>query len=204
MKTRILLAAVLLCANLGVSPAAQERLSVHLDGDYLRLSLPHFDFLKGRPLDRLKDGASVAFNGQLSILTSPNSLTPVAKSVMQFALSYDIWEERFSVTRLGPNPESRTSGSHLSAQATETWCLDKLLIDRSLLPADRDFYVQLDFRAEDPKDGLGIIGEPGINITRLIEAFGRAPRSPQERWLFNSGPYRLADLKKTEIKVTRG
>jgi len=204
LKIRILLAAVLMCANLGVSPAAQENLSVHLDGDYLRISIPHIDFLKGKPLDRLKDGASVAFIGQLSIMTSPNSLTPVARSVARFALSYDIWEERFSVTKIGQTPESRTSGSHLSAQATENWCLDKLVIDRSQLPADRDFYVQLDFRAESAADQLGIIGDPGINITRLIEMFGRAPRSPQERWLFNSGPFRLNDLKRTEIKGTRG
>jgi hypothetical protein len=204
LKTTILLAAVVLCAIPGVSLAAQEQLAVHLDGDYLRISIPHIDFLKGKPLDRLRDGASVAFVGQLSIMTSPNSLTPMARSVARFALSYDIWEERFSVTKIGQLAESRISGSHLSAQATENWCLDKLLIDRSLLPGDRAFYVQLDFRAEDPKDQLGIIGDPGINITRLIEMFGRAPRSPQERWLFNSGPFRLVDLRKTEIKGTRG
>ncbi len=196
--------AVILCASLGMSPGAQERLSVYLDGDYLRISIPHIDFLKGKPLDRLRDGASAGFIGQLSIMTSPNSLTPMARSVTRFALSYDIWEERFSVTRLGPTPEYRISGSHLSAQATESWCLDKLIIDRSQLPVDRDFYVQLDFRAEDPKDQLGIIGDPGINLTRLIEIFGRTPRSPQERWLFNSGPLRLSDLKKSEIRGTRG
>jgi hypothetical protein len=194
----------MLCAIPGILPAAQEQLAVHLDGDYLRISIPHIDFLKGKPLDRLRDGASVAFIGQLSIMSSPNSLTPIARSVARFALSYDIWEERFSVTKIGQSAESRISGSHLSAQSTENWCLDKLLIDRSLLPGDRAFYVQLDFRAEDPKDQLGIIGDPGINITRLIEMFGRAPRSPQERWLFNSGPFRLGDLKKTEIKGTRG
>jgi hypothetical protein len=170
--------------------------------DYLRVALPHIDFLKGRPLDRLKDGASVVFNGQLTITTSPNSLVPVARAVARFALSYDIWEERFSVTKIGPSRESR---SHLSAQNTEDWCLDKLVIDRSEVPADKQFYVQLDIRAEDPKDQLGIIGDPGINLTRfLIETFGRAPRSPQERLLMISGPLRLADLKKTEIRGTRG
>jgi hypothetical protein len=197
-------AAMVLCANPGISPAAQERLAVHLDGDYLRITLPHIDFLKGKPLDRLKDGASVAFIGQLSILTSPNSLNPVARNVARFALSYDIWEERFSVTKIGQAADSRISGSHLTVQAAENWCLEKMVIDRSQLPADRDFFVQLDLRAEDPKDQLGIIGDPGINLTRLIEMFGRAPRSPQERWFFNSGPFRLADLKKTEVRGTRG
>ena len=122
----------------------------------------------------------------------------------RFALSYDIWEERYSVTKIGQFSDSRRSVSHLSAQAAEDWCVDKLMIDRSQVPADRDFYVQLDLRAEDPKDQSGIIGDPGINLTRLIEMFGRVPRSPQERWLFNSGPFRLPDLKKTEIKGVRG
>ena len=206
MKRAILLTAFTLCA--AISHAAESNssnsLTVRLDGDYLRINLPHLDFLKGKPLERLKDGASVAFIGQLSINTSPNSLTPIARAVARFALSYDIWEERFSVTKIGERPEYRRTASHLSQQAVENWCLDNLVIDRSQLPADKDFYVQLDLRAEDPRDQLGIIGDPGINLTRLIELFGRPPRSPQERWLLSSGPHRVADLKKTEIRGTRG
>lgn len=203
MKRGTLIAAALLCA--GIMPGAElNPLVVRLDGDYLRINLPHLDFLKGKPLERLKDGASMAFVGQITVSTAPNSLTPVARSVARFALSYDIWEERFSITKIGQTPESRRTASHLSQQAAENWCLDNLAIDRSLVPTDKDFYVQLDLRAEDPRDQLGIIGDPGINLTRLIELFGRAPRSPQERWLLSGGPYRLADLKKTEIKGNRG
>jgi hypothetical protein len=203
LKSTILVAALLLSAP-GALPVMPEDLVVRLDGDYLRVALPHVDFLKGKPLDRLKDGASVAFIGKVTITTSPNSLSPVATSLARFALSYDIWEERFSITKIGQSPDSRRTASHLSAQATETWCLDNLMIDRSLLPADKPFYVQLDLRVEDPKDQLGVIGDPGINLTRLIEMFGRAPRSPQERWLFNSGPFHLGDLKKSETRGIRG
>ncbi len=47
-----------------------------------------------------------------------------------------------------------------------------------------------EFLCSGPKDQLGIIGDPGINLTRfLTEMFGRAPRSQQERLLFNSGPF---------------
>jgi len=185
------------------SLGAQD-LAVHLDGDYLRVSLPHIDFLQGKPLDRLKDGASVAFLGQLTITLTPTSLNPIARSVARFALSYDIWEERFSVTRIGPTPDARRSASHLSAQATENWFFDNLGIDRSQLPADKQFYVNLDLRVEDPRDQLGIIGDPGINLTRLIEIFGRPSRGAQPRWLKSSGPFRLDDLRKTEIRGTRG
>jgi hypothetical protein len=192
---------------LAVTTTAPELL-VHLDGDFLRISLPRLDFLKGKPLDRLKDGASVAFIGQLTISTSPNSIKPAARSVARFALSYDIWEERFSVTKIGASPESRRAASHLSAQAAQNWCLDNLTVDRALLPSESDFWVQLDLRAEDPRDQLGIIGEPGINITRLIEIFGRPARGAQPRWLLSSGPFRLTELRKpdftrTDLKGTR-
>jgi hypothetical protein len=204
LRIRIPVAAFLLSASLLATSARAQDLAVHLDGDYLRVSLPNVDFLQGKPLSRLKDGGSVAFVGQLTISTAPNSLNPVARAVSRFALSYDIWAENFSVTKIGQAPESRRTISHLSAQAAESWCLDNLGIDRSQLPADKPFYVELDLRAEDPKDQLGLVGEPGINITRLIEMFAGPPRSAQPRWLKRSGPWRLDDLKKTEIRGARG
>jgi hypothetical protein len=179
-------------------------LTVRFDGDYLRIAAPHLTFLGGRELQRLKDGASVAFLAQLTLTTSPNSLMPLARSVARFALSYDIWEERFQVTRIGATPEARRSVSHLTEQAAQNWCIDNLTIDRSQLPADRPFYIQFDLRAEDPRDQLGIIGEPGINLTRLIEIFSRPARSAQPRWLMNAGPFRLADLLRAEPKGPRG
>lgn len=184
--------------------AGSADLQVRLDGDYLRIALPSLDFLRGKPTDRLKDGASVAFIGQVTVTTAPNSLDPAARSVARFALSYDIWEEKFSVTKIGQRPESRRTISHLSAQAAENWCLENLAVDRSQLPPEREFWVQLDLRAEDPRDQLGIIGDPGINITRLIEIFGRPSRSAQPRWLLNSGPFRLADLKNAALRAARG
>ncbi len=193
--------ALLAIALFSIGLKAQD-LAVHLDGDYLRVSLPHIDFLTGKPLNRLKDGASVAFLGQLTITSSPTSLTPIAKTVARFALSYDIWEERFSVTKIGS--DSQRSVSHLSAQQTERWCLDNLGIDRSELPLDKPFYVNLDLRVEDPKDQISIIGDTGINITRLIRIFGQPSRGAEPRWLKSAGPYRLEDLKRSETRGTRG
>jgi hypothetical protein len=200
---KILLAAMVLATILNPALLNADDLAVRLDGDYLKISLSHIDFLKGQALERLKDGATVAFIGQLTLMTSPNS-SPAARSLARFALSYDIWEERFSVTKAGQTADSRRTVSHLSASAAENWCIDNLAIDRGLIPADRQFYVQLDLRAEDPHDQLGIVGEPGINITRLIEIFGRPARSAQPRLFLTSGPFRLADLKKLEIRGTRG
>lgn len=171
-------------------------LRVHLDGDFLHISAPRLDFLNGKALERLKDGVSIAFIGQLTVTLAPNAVAPQARSAARFALSYDIWDEHFSVTRFGDRPGLRRSISHLSAQAAETWCLDNLSVDQAQVPADKPFYVQLDLRADDPRDQIGIIGEPGINITRLIEIFSRPVKGNQQRWLLNAGPFTLADLKK--------
>jgi len=198
----VLCAAAVVCA-LAVGIAGPD-LNVRLDGDYLRIALPHLDFLQGKPLERLKDGASVAFIGQVTLTTTPNSLVPVARSVARFALSYDIWEERFSVGKIGQTFDARRTVSHLSAEAAENWCIDNLAVDRSLVPADRDFWVQLDLRAEDPRDQAGVVGDPGINLTRLIEIFSRPTRPAQYRRLMNGGPYRLTDLKRLEVKGPRG
>jgi hypothetical protein len=200
----ILLSAGVLCGGLFCEDLRAQDLAVHLDGDYLRVSLPHIDFLQGKPLNRLKDGGSVAFIGLVTITSTPTSLTPIARSGARFALSYDILEEKFSVTKIGQTPDSRRSLSHLSAQQAELWCLDNLGIDRSELPGDRPFYVNLDLRVEDPRDQLGIIGDSGISITRMIDFLGRTGRGSQPHWLKSSGPYRLDDLKKSEVKGTRG
>jgi hypothetical protein len=188
-----LAAGTLTCALAVVSVPT---LQVHLDGDFLHISAPHLNFLNGKALERLKDGVSVAFIGQLSIAWDPNSVVDEARSVARFALSYDIWEERFSVSRFGDRPGQHRSISHLSASAAESWCLDNLMLDRALVPNDRPFYVRLDLRADDPRDQLGIVGDTGINITRLIEIFSRPVKSNQQRWLLNSGPFRMSDLRK--------
>ena len=40
---------------------AAQSLGVRLDGDDLRIAAPQFHFLTGKSLEKLKDGASVAF-----------------------------------------------------------------------------------------------------------------------------------------------
>lgn len=186
-------------------------LSVRLDGDTLKINLPNTDFLAGKPMARLKNGGSVAFIGQLSVSTvNPAAQKTPVRALARFAFSYDIWEEKISVTRIGPTPGSNRTVSHLTPAAARAWCLDNLTLDKSSLPAS-DFWVQLDLRAEDPRDQSGIIGEPGINITRLIELFSRPAANSQPRWFFTNGPFRLMDFKPepasaapTESKVPRG
>jgi hypothetical protein len=182
---------------LAVSPPP-VRLFAWLDGDLMRISAPQLNFLNGKPLERLKDGASVAFVGQVTVSSSPGAVVPIARSVARFAFSYDIWEEKFSITLFGEHPGSSRSASHLSRSGAESWCLDNLSLPRSGLPVGTPFWVQFDMRAEDPRDALGVVGEPGINITRLIEVFSRPARGSQPRWMLSAGPYKADDMRHSD------
>ncbi len=176
-----------------------QSLLVRLDGDNLRITAPQLQFLVGKPLTRLKDGATAGFLGQLTLSTDANR-TLQARAIARFVMSYDIWEERFSVTQIETTTRTaaRRTISHLSAQAAQNWCLENLTLDLSRVPTDKPFWIRLEVRAEEPRDSAGVIGEPGINLTRLIEIFSRPSGAKSQTWTLESGPLRLADLKRAE------
>lgn len=171
---------------------ATERLNVTWDGDDLHVAAPQLHFLAGKPLDRLKDGAVVVFLTQLT-LTTDNFNSILRRRPERFVFSYDLWEEKFSVTKLG---EGQRMAAHLSAAAAEAWCLDNVSISTSDLPQDRPFWLRFDLRAAEAKDEAAVIGDSGLNLTRLIEMFSRLPRDQQPQWTAQAGPLRLGDLKR--------
>jgi len=175
-----------------------EALRVRVAAGSLFVAAPQLRYLSGRPLERLHDGASVWFDFQLSALgerpaagAAPGA---IARALERFAFSYDLWEEKFSVSRSGT---TRATVSHLTSALAEAWCLDHLPLPTAPLLPDRPFWLRLEVRAEDPKDRPALLGEPGINLSRLIELFSRPSRSGQASWLVDDGPFRLADLKST-------
>lgn len=178
-----------------------HRLLPRIEGEYLHVGASNFSFLTGKSLQRLKDGASVAFVAQLIVSDTPNFLIPDARAVARFAVSYDIWEERFSVTKVANGPEQRRTIAHQLAPAAESWCLDNLAIHRTELPVDRPFYLRLDLRVEDPRDQPGVIGDSGISLSNLVEIFSRPIRDRQDRYpSWTAGPMRLEDI----VKGVRG
>src|ERR1700674_3045664 len=85
------------------SVRAAESLEVKYDGDNLHVSAPGLHFLIGKPLERLKDGASVAYIAQLTLL-SDDHVTEFKRRQGRFVVSYALWEEKFSVSQLGTLP----------------------------------------------------------------------------------------------------
>ncbi|MFN0172238.1 MAG: hypothetical protein ACKV22_38035 [Bryobacteraceae bacterium] len=174
------------------APAANEQtLLVRLDDNSLRVSAPQIRFLTGKPLAQLRDGQSVSFASQVTLYTESASQW-LARVFDRFVVSFDLWEEKFSAVRVGP---PRRAASRMTAPACETWCLGQMVSIPPSLDASRPFYVKMELRTEEGREAVGILGEPGINITRLIEIFSRPPKGPQLRWVASAGPLRLSDLK---------
>jgi hypothetical protein len=166
-------------------------------GNLIRITAPGFQFLSGKALERLKNGSSVSFLGQLSISTDGNR-TVEQRAITRFALSYDIWEERFSAVRypLSRLEEASRKSSPLSGAAIQNWCLESMGVDASRVALDQPIWVRLELRVEDTHDTVGLIGEPGISISRLIDLFSRPARPSQDHWQLDAGPIRLIDLKR--------
>ena len=182
-----------------------QSLLVRLDGDScLRVSAPNMDFLKGKPLERLQDGRTVGYSGQLTVSTG-NERIVQGRSVAHFAFSYDIWKERFTVTLITPQlsrHELPPTVKNLTRAAAQAWCLEQLKIDGTELahvPPDRPIWVRLEIRSDDPRGTEGFVGESGINLLNgMIELFSRPPKNLQVHEVEELS-VKLSDLRKPRI-----
>jgi hypothetical protein len=156
------------------------------------LSAPNFRFLTGKPLERLKNGAAVAFDIQVSVL-GEGKQSVLRRSFERFVFSYDLWEERFSVTRMR---STRASASHLTAAAAEAWCLERFVLSPAGLPQDRQLWFRVEIRPQDNRDpDVSNNGEGGFSLGSLIDVFSRPAKSHGPTHLrAESAPVRLADL----------
>ncbi len=109
--------------------ALAQSVSIARAGNAVTVRAPGFDFIKGEPLDRLKDGRSVRVDLELDVLPGPGGAA-AAQGRQTYVLSYDLWEERFAVTLVGPPPRSI---AYLTSVAAETWCLEQLTVPVSAL-----------------------------------------------------------------------
>jgi hypothetical protein len=173
-----------------------DDLVARLQDDKLQITAPKLHFLAGRPLERLKDGATVPFDFQLTMWVDQRDRV-YARSLERFAISYDLWEESFSVTQLRT---PRRSASRLSSPAAEAWCLDKMSLSAGDLRPEQPVWLKLEVRAGDGKEqpvfGRGNVTESGISLTSLIEIFSRPATSQQRTWTYETGPLKVSDLRK--------
>ncbi len=168
-----------------------EGLDVWLAEGLLRVAAPKLKFVAGKPLERLQNGAPVPFAFQLAISTD-RWATILSRDIERFVLSYDLWEEKFAVAKMG---HPRKSVTHLSARAAEAWCVDELSLAPAGIGPSQPFWVRLDVRAENPAEQAELDRQENMSLTRLIEIFSRRTRGEQNRWIADAGPFRLSELK---------
>jgi hypothetical protein len=158
----------------------------------IRVTAASLHFLTGQSLSRLHDGATVPFDFQLVVFTGSGTSqnTVVARALERFVVSYDVWEEKFSVVRVR---DFHRSAMRLSAAGAESWCLENLFVPAASLPAGQPLWARLEIRTAESKEPLP--ADSGINLSTLIEIFSRPSRPQQDRWSVESAPFQLDGLK---------
>jgi hypothetical protein len=162
-------------------------LVVEHQGERLRLSAPGFHFIDGRPLEQLHNGAAVTYVLSVTVGAERGSAR-WGRVEERFVLSYDLWEERFSVVQAAP---PRRTASHLTRDAAEAWCLDAVSPRAAPVPAEKTFVVKLDCSVleQEPQS------REGLTLSALLDVFSRRAAAAQPHWEAWSPPLRLADLK---------
>jgi hypothetical protein len=170
---------------------AGQGLDVRIDGQRLRIGAPRLRFMVGDALVRLRDGATVQYEFQLTARTAKDGKV-LARSLERFAVSYDLWEEKFAVKKLGSEPKAI---SHLSAAAVEAWCLDNTSLPTAVV-GSQSFWLRLDYEAVVASNGTETPEDSGFTLTGLVDIFSRRTRTEQPRGSAEVGPLRLETLKK--------
>lgn len=155
----------------------------------LHVRAPEFRFLQGRVLTQLRDGRTARLDVRLELLGRANG--PVlAQTEQAFNVSFDLWEERFAVTRLG---QPARSVSHLTSTAAEAWCLENVTIAASAIQADRRnaVWMRLVLKARDDAPARQTDEESGFSIRILIDALGRRDARDAPPVVLEAGPFNV-------------
>jgi hypothetical protein len=162
------------------------------DGRELRVS-SGLQFLTGRSLDSVRNGRAVPFDFQLSLMRGTST---AARAAERFTISYDLWEEKFSVAKLSRDSSPRRQVSHLSQEDAASWCFDNIAVSTASLDPETEYTVHVEVRAGDGRSSAPLLGEPGVSLSALIEIFSRPARTQQQKWNLQAGPIRLKDIRR--------
>lgn len=168
---------------------AAQSLSVLTREGALIVRIPQLGLIEGPVSERLQDGRAVRIDFDLTVLEKPQGPS-VAKAQHSFNLSFDLWEQRFAVTRLGNSPRSI---SHLTARAAEGWCLDNVTVPLTALgrfAREVPFWVRLEYRVQD-RTATGDPGESTFDLRTLIDVLSRRRDDREQRKSMEAGPFRL-------------
>jgi len=172
--------------------ATAQAVNVRLDAEQLRITATQLNFLSGEPLQRLHNGIAVNFSFNVRI-SKDRYGKAISETTYRFIVSYDIFEEKFAVNRLSPNPRSVT---HLSGEAAEMWCLDSIALSIGNLSPDQSFWIILEYHSEEPRSSESSADSGASIIGQLIDVFSRKNQRQESRGSVAGGPFRLSELRK--------
>jgi hypothetical protein len=186
--------AIALLAMASTAALSGQTVTATAAGDVLRVRAPGFGVIRGDTLNRLKNGQTIRFEIELTILAKPGA-QPAVQNRQSFVLSYDLWEERFAVTRVGG---ASRSISHLTSSDAETWCLEQLAVPLSdLASVDRDapFWIRLESRIHDGDGTASPNGDGGYTLRGLIDVLSRRRRAADVRDVIQGGPFTINAIR---------
>lgn len=172
-------------ATLGAQAVTVSRVA-----DAIVVRAPGFTFVKGEPLVRLKDGRSVRVELDLSVLPKPGD-PAAARSRQTFVLSYDLWEERFAATLVGPPAKS---AAYLTSTGAEAWCLEQLTVPVAALGRlgrEQPFWIRLGYQVLDGGGPAGGDDDAGFTLRALIDALSSRRKATAWTHAIEAGPFRL-------------
>jgi hypothetical protein len=169
-----------------------QTVTVAVVDDLLRVRAPGFGVIRGETLNRLKNGQTVRFDIELTLVDKPGA-APALGARQRFVLSYDLWEERFAVTNVGAS----RSLSHLTASDAETWCLEQLAVplrDLARFGRDAPFWIRLESRIEEG-GGANTNDDAGYTLRGLIDVLSRRRRAGELRDVIQGGPFTINAIR---------
>jgi hypothetical protein len=178
---------------LGAQALAQSgSLVVKHRGDHLLVTTPQKHFIEGKALEKLHNGSTVPFVLSLKVIEE-NSPAPTLVLHERFLISFDLWEEKFSVVHAESG--GRTA-SRLALNMAEAWCLESMPIPLQTVSARQSFMVRLECSIDESSKESGAKGSSSLTLARLIDIFSRKRNTETPKWEAASGFLHLEDLKR--------
>jgi hypothetical protein len=173
-----------------------EDLILSQKNNRLEFSAPRTDFFAGQPMVRLKNALEVPFVIRTTLYSGTKTHV-YTSAVDQFVVSFDIFQETYSVAKTA---SPRKSASHLTAKAAQAWCLSQMSLDTSGLSGSEPLWARLEIRAEDPaRDGNWIdhsVNQSGISLLPFLTEFLGRP-GPSQPVTLESEQFTLDQMKST-------
>jgi hypothetical protein len=177
-----------------------EELVLRAQGNRLDFQTPGLHYLTGRPLARMKNTESVAFDIQVKLAAGLRT-NIVRENTARFIISYALWEEgekRFSIVKV--LPARKKSPRLMTANEAEAWCVQEMSLDVNGIAGTQPLWARMEIRAEGERErplfSRDNITEDGLSLRGLVDKFSRLPQATQPHWELEAGPLTLEQLRR--------